>query len=146
MTRATLHTKLKELKFLWKTKRMFRFYWNCFKSDSFTSLGGFEKLSIFFWFCLTLSVPEKLKTNNSIKKGIVIIHIDKFFRINCLQKILIQIVWFWKISTNLYWYIKHICFLYEKNTHEEIIYLLGINPEKSSRLRNIYRHEKQNQY
>ena len=41
---------------------------------------------------------------------------------------------------------KNICFLYEKNTHEEIIYLLGINPEKSSRLRNIYRHEKQNQY
>ena len=35
--------------------------WNLLKSDWITSLGVFEWSLNFFWFCLTLSVPEKTK-------------------------------------------------------------------------------------
>ena len=43
-----------------KNQKVFGFCWNYLKSDWLTSLGGFEWL-YFFWFCLTLSVPEKFK-------------------------------------------------------------------------------------
>ena len=53
-------TRSKKVKVSVKNQKVFGFCWNYLKSDWLTSLGGFEWL-YFFWFCLTLSVPEKFK-------------------------------------------------------------------------------------
>ena len=53
----------KELKFQWKTKKIFGIYWNCLKSDWLASLGGFQCFFKCFWFWLTLSLTEKLKNS-----------------------------------------------------------------------------------
>ena len=53
----------KGLKFQWKTKKIFRICWKCLKGDWLTSLESFEWVLNFFWFCLTLSVLEKLKNS-----------------------------------------------------------------------------------
>ena len=53
----------KGLKFQWKSKKIFWICWNCLKSGWLTNLGGFQWFLIFFWFCLTLSLPGKLKNS-----------------------------------------------------------------------------------
>ena len=46
--------RAKALKFQWKTKNIFGICRNFFRTDLLTSLE-------FFWFCLTISVQEKIK-------------------------------------------------------------------------------------
>ena len=55
------------LYFLLEKQKKMWIYWNCLKSDW---LRRFGMVSIFFWFCLTLSVSEKLK--NSIFEMLII--------------------------------------------------------------------------
>ena len=59
----------KMVKFNWKTKKMFNFWWYFLKNDFVTSLGDFEWFLLhfilfYFLFCLNLSVLEKVKKFN----------------------------------------------------------------------------------